>query len=82
MWIRCVGGNQLIDISGGTLGLKSYSDLLDNGKMGKFYCIVSVNKHGQETEIANFDKPMEQLRAFEKICLAMKNGETYCDLSH
>lgn len=37
MWIRCVGGNQLIDISGGTLGLKSYSDLLDNGKMGKFY---------------------------------------------
>lgn len=82
MWIRCVGGNQLIDISGGTLGLKSYSDLMDNGKMGRFHCIVSVNKHGQEIKIAEFDKEEKQEEAFEKICLAMKNGETYCDLSN
>lgn len=80
MWIRT--GYQLIDVSGGILKLGNLSELMLNGKMGKSYYIIFENRVGQEIKILEFDNEKSQEEAFQKICSAMKNGETYCDLNN
>lgn len=78
MWIRT--GDWLIDVSGGILKLISKSELMLNGKMGTFHYIIFENNRGQDVKVARFDSEKEQKEALMKICSAMKNGETYCDL--